>query len=111
RLLGQLGDELIANRRVGRSARGDVWRRTCQCVQQVRSADNADDLAATQNWQPLYTVSFHKVHDFLERGLLGCSYRTLRHHLRDLPAVRMDIFIRQAPWPNQELQPARPFAL
>ena len=38
-------------------------------------------------------------------------YGTLRHHLRDFPAVGMDIFVRKASWPDQELQPARSLAL
>ena len=35
----------------------------------------------------------------------------LRHHLRDFPAVGVDIFFRKASWPDQELRPARSPAL
>jgi hypothetical protein len=65
-------------------------------------------LLPTQNRDALDPALLHEMHDRIERRILGHGHRIGRHHIQDLAAMRVDIFVRELIRSHQEFNPAAP---
>src|SRR5580704_10028632 len=58
---------------------------------EISSADDADDLAVTRDWDALDPPRFQQCGDITQIGLLGHGHDVLRHDILDRATVRFDV--------------------
>ena len=109
------GDELsqqsLANALIAGGSRFDVAREAGQRVQEIGTADHANQLLAAHNRQPFDPMPLHHPHDLLERRLFGDSDGIGGHDLVHLAPMGAGIFVRKPARPDQEFEPTRSLPL
>src|SRR5206468_1302677 len=68
-LLGELGEDPVADLRIRFGARGHLTGHARQRMQQIGTAEDSDDTAAAHHRQPLDAALLHRPHDLVERGI------------------------------------------
>ena len=68
-------------------------------------------LAITHYGQSLDLIALHQLDDLVERHVLGYSVDLVGHHVANLAAAGVDVFICKPARPDQKLDPTRPLAL
>src|ERR1039458_1902621 len=108
-----LGYQTLTNLRVVEVGMRCASRQTDHAVHDVGTRDDTDNLMAAYYWHALDAMPLHQLHDIFERGVFANRLHFDRHHLRDLGAVRMRVFLGDSARAHQEFKPPRtlPFGM
>ena len=105
--LTELSQQPLANALITGGSRFDVAREAGQRVQEIGTADDANQLLAAHHRQPFDPMLLHHSHDFLERRLFGDGDGIGGHDLVHLAPMGAGIFVRKPARPDQEFEPTR----
>jgi hypothetical protein len=80
-------------------------------VEQIRAADNANQLFPPQYWYSFDSPLLHKPHDIFQRRIFSRGLNVCCHHLMNFSSAGLNILTGELAGPGEDLNPARSAAL